>query len=154
KTTIVQQPAQEQGSTGPSTPPPGTSPDKVAAAQQNPPPAAVRPTCFVPATFVCYVVRAKAPPADPGLPVTQFTVQITTVISGQAAANGQIVVTQPGGPIDLPTYPHGPKLHRIIEVGHDHLIKPGEEQVFFLSPAADGTYFVVGGPQGRFFVRD
>ena len=100
-------------------------------------------------------VRGNA--GDPAAPsfdsvVTDFTFEITRVLHGQLKAGAQISVTQPGGPIELPTFPGGPTLKRTIEFEHDPLIVKGQEHALFLSQTKDGKYYVVGGPQGRLTV--
>jgi hypothetical protein len=154
KVVLIPPPEQQPGANEPATPPPGASPDKSNSAHDHPAAAAVRPTCFVPVSFLCYIVRSKAPAREPGLPTTQFPVQITTVIQGRAPTTNQITLTQLGGPVSVPTYPHGPALKRILEVGHDPLLKPGDTFVLFLGLASDGTYYLVGGPQGRYVVTN
>ncbi|MBV9170694.1 MAG: hypothetical protein JOZ81_11475 [Chloroflexi bacterium] len=41
------------------------------------------------------------------------------------------------------------QLHRTVEFEHDTLMQAGDEHVMFLKKATDGTFYVVGGPQGR-----
>jgi hypothetical protein len=93
-------------------------------------------------------------PGDPPPPsmdsvVTDYTIEVSRVISGQVQPGAHITLTQSGGPIDLPTFPGGPTLHRTIQSEHDPLIQKGQEHVLFLGHAKDGTYYVLGGPQGR-----
>jgi hypothetical protein len=90
---------------------------------------------------------------DPGLPVTTYTIAVAQVLRGQAKAGGQILVNQAGGTVILPTYPNGPKLTRTLEFEHDSLMQSDQEQVLFLTQAPDGSYDIVGGPQGRFTVQ-
>jgi hypothetical protein len=102
---------------------------------------------------------AVAPRADDGIltpprgiPVTDFTVQITQVLNGKATPGGKITVSQPGGQIQLPS-PAGstaPTLVRTLVAEHDPLMVVGQEHVLFLQHASDGTFHVTGGPDGRF----
>jgi hypothetical protein len=90
-------------------------------------------------------------PAPPSMdtPVTDFSIEVTRVLHGQVAVGEHVTVSQMGGLVQLPTYPGGPMLKRTIEFEHDTLMAQGQEHVLFLGKAKDGTYFVVGGPQGR-----
>jgi hypothetical protein len=85
--------------------------------------------------------------ANLGTPVTTYAVQVEQSIKGSAPA--QISVTQLGGKVTLDTYPGGPKLQRTVEFEGDTLLQAGERHVLFLNRAADGTFFVGSGPQGR-----
>ncbi len=94
------------------------------------------------------------PGADYDTPVTDYTVVVDRVLQGPVAAGSRLRVTQPGGRMELPTFRGGPKLKRTFVFEEDPLMVVGEQDVFFLKQAADGSYYVVGGPQGRFQVRD
>ncbi len=96
----------------------------------------------------------KNPGADYDTPVTDYTVVVDRVLQGRVAAGSRLTVTQPGGRLELPTFRGGPKLKRTFVFEEDPLMAVGEEHVFFLKQAPDGSYYVVGGPQGRFQVRD
>jgi hypothetical protein len=63
-----------------------------------------------------------------------------------------VIVNQLGGKVEYPTFPGGPTLKRTLQIEHDALMRPGEEDVLFLARAADGSYSVLGGAQGRFSV--
>ena len=96
-------------------------------------------------------------PGDPPPPsmdtvVTDYTFEISRVIYGSLAQGAHITLTQSGGPIELPTFPGGPTLKRTIQFEHDPLIVKDQEHALFLGLAKDGTYYVVGGPQGRLTV--
>lgn len=87
-----------------------------------------------------------------GIPVTDFSLQITQVLQGKVTTGSTITVTQPGGQITLPQ-PKGsqaPVLVRTLVAEHDPLMIVGQEQVLFLQQATDGTFHVTGGPDGRF----
>jgi hypothetical protein len=88
----------------------------------------------------------------PGTPFTTFDIQVERVLRGQVAAGSQIQVTQPGGHVTLSTIPNvaAADLHRTVEFEHDTLMQAGDKHVMFLQRAGDGSYFVLGGPQGRF----
>jgi hypothetical protein len=90
----------------------------------------------------------------PGNPVTDYAIQVSKVIKGDAPKGDKLVVSQPGGHVELPTYPGGPTLKRTLQFEDDPLMEHGQEHVFFLKKAEDGAYFVVGGPQGRFQVNN
>ena len=85
--------------------------------------------------------------ANLGTPETTYTVQVERSLKGNAPA--QISLTQLGGKVTLDTYPGGPKLQRTVEFESDTLMQAGERNVMFLNRAADGTFFVGSGPQGR-----
>lgn len=89
-----------------------------------------------------------------GTPFTTFDIKVERVLQGSAAPGSDIVVTQPGGHVTLNTIPgvSAADLHRTVEFEHDTLMQTGDEHVMFLQKASDGTYFVVGGPQGRLSV--
>jgi hypothetical protein len=89
----------------------------------------------------------SVPNANIGTPVTTYEVQIQRVLKG--SVTGQINVTQLGGKVSLDTFPGGPKLQRTVVFEGDTLLNAGERHVLFLKRANDGTFFVVGGPQGR-----
>jgi hypothetical protein len=93
-------------------------------------------------------------PAAPAMdtPFTDFNIEVTRVLHGQVAAGAHLTVSQPGGLVELPTFLGGPTLKRTIEFEHDTLMTPGQDHVLFLGTAKDGTYYVVGGPQGRLSV--
>lgn len=97
-------------------------------------------------------VQAANNVPDQSLPITSYTFQVTRVIRGSLKASHQITVNQPGGMVVLPSYPGGPMLQRTFVFEHDPLMVAGSEQVLFLTQKADGSYSIVGGPQGRFFV--
>ncbi len=91
------------------------------------------------------------PPA--GIPVTQFTVEVTQVLNGKIAKGQQVIINQFGGTYQLALGPGLPTLSRTLVSEHDPLLVKGEEQVFFLSEGSDsGTFDVTGGPDGRFKV--
>lgn len=86
-----------------------------------------------------------------GTPFTTFDVQIERVVRGNAKEGSHIQLTQPGGHVTLDTIPgvDAAQLHRTVEFEHDTLLQAGEEHLMFLQRASDGTFFVLGGPQGR-----
>jgi len=89
-----------------------------------------------------------------GTPFTTFDIKVERVLHGNVAAGSQIVVTQPGGHVTLSTIPgvSATDLHRTVEFEHDTLMQAGDKHVMFLQKANDGTFFVIGGPQGRLSV--
>jgi hypothetical protein len=95
------------------------------------------------------ITEGRATNVNLGTPITTFGVTVERVLQGNVAAGSQIKVTQAGGHVALDTFPGGPKLQRTIEFEHDTLMQAGERQVMFLRRANDGSFFVVGGPQGR-----
>jgi|SRR5579859_844099 len=87
-----------------------------------------------------------------GIPVTDFSVQLSQVLDGKLVKGATITVSQPGGQIQLPS-PAGskaPTLVRTLVAEHDPLMIVGEEQVLFLQQSGDGTFHVTSGPDGRF----
>lgn len=89
---------------------------------------------------------------DQSIPETTYTVQIVSVMHGAAPASGRIRVNLPGGLVTLPTFPMGPRLQRTLVWENNPLFTAGEQEVLFLHQNADGSYSVVGGPQGRFTI--
>ena len=87
-----------------------------------------------------------------GIPVTDFTVQVSQVLNGKVGQGARITVSQPGGQITLPS-PAGsaaPPLVRTLVAEHDPLMVVGQEQVLFLQQSNDGSFHVTSGPDGRF----
>jgi hypothetical protein len=82
------------------------------------------------------------------LPVTTFTLAVERVVRGSARGD-MLTVSQPGGIVRTPTFPGGPQITRTVQFEHDPAMKSGERQLLFLRDTGDGTYYVVGGPQGR-----
>jgi hypothetical protein len=78
----------------------------------------------------------------PGMPVTESTVRVSRVIRGTARVDGEIIVSQLGGKITLPTFPGGPRLNRTLQLEGDSLMVPGQEQVLFLSKNTDHPHKV------------
>ncbi len=91
------------------------------------------------------------PPA--GIPVTQFTIEVTQVLNGKIAKGQHVIINQFGGTYQMALGAGLPTLSRTVVSEHDPLLVKGEEQVFFLSNSSDsGTFDVTGGPDGRFKV--
>jgi hypothetical protein len=88
------------------------------------------------------------PPA--GLPMTEYTLEVSQVLSGKLAKGSKVTVNQMGGEILIPLGDGAPTLHRTMVAEHDPLLVPGQEQVLFLTKEAGGTYHITGGPDGRF----
>jgi hypothetical protein len=87
-----------------------------------------------------------------GIPVTDFTVEVSQVLNGKLTKGSQITISQPGGVIELPN-PAGskaPTLVRTLVAEHDPLMVVGQEHVLFVQQSGDGTFHVAGGPDGRF----
>jgi hypothetical protein len=87
-----------------------------------------------------------------GIPVTDFSVQLTQVLDGKLAPGATITVSQPGGEIKMPP-PAGsqaPTLVRTLVAEHDPLLQVGEEQVLFLQQEGNGAFHITSGPDGRF----
>jgi hypothetical protein len=82
------------------------------------------------------------------LPVTTFTIAVERVLHGTAQPK-QLTVSQPGGKLATPTFPGGPQVTRTVQFEHDPALQSGERHLLFLRAAGDGTYYIVGGPQGR-----
>jgi hypothetical protein len=74
---------------------------------------------------------------------TDFSFQIESVLHG-AASQPAIVIHQTGGIVGGKT----------VEIMDDPLMQTGDRYVLFLREARPDLYFVLGGPQGRFVVRD
>jgi hypothetical protein len=123
--------------TAPTPPPLDLSDKKANAVKQQPAPAAP------PSSTDANIANANL-----GTPVTTYDVQIERVLKGSSASS-QIVVGQLGGKVALDTFPGGPKLQRTVVFEGDTLMNAGERHVLFLKRASDGTFFMVGGPQGR-----
>ncbi len=82
------------------------------------------------------------------LPVTVFALKIERVVHGTARSS-ELTISQPGGKLRTPTFPGGPQITRTVQFEHDPQLQAGERHLLFLRDAGDGTYYVVGGPQGR-----
>jgi hypothetical protein len=85
-----------------------------------------------------------------GIPVTEFTVEVTRALHGTFKKGDQLTLTQTGGEISIPLGAGAPTLKRTIMADHDPLLVQGQEQVFFLSRNTSGGFVVAGGPDGRF----
>jgi hypothetical protein len=98
--------------------------------------------------------RVLPPEASRGgtlsIPSTRYPVQVERVVRGSGVAPApQITVVQPGGVISAPVVPGGPALTRTVQIEDDTLMNANERYVLFLQRTDDGSYVVVGGPQGR-----
>jgi hypothetical protein len=74
---------------------------------------------------------------------TDFAFEIESVLHG-AAAQSVVVIRQTGGVVG----------GRTVEFMDDPLMQTGDRYVLFLKEGTSGLYHVLGGPQGRFVVRD
>jgi hypothetical protein len=138
-TRLLVQPAQTPIPFQPVAPPAGLSSEKAAElARQAPPPP--RPAA---------ADQSAAGAAAPAIPITAYPVQVERVARGSSAAGQQITVLQTGGTIGVPVVPGGPSVTRTLQVEDDTLMRAGERYVLFLQRTPDGTYAIVGGPQGR-----
>ena len=77
------------------------------------------------------------------LPSTIFTARVEKAIS-QGKVEEEILIYMTGGTKD----------GKQIEIIDDPLMKAGEAYLVFCQKNADGTYTVLGGPQGRFVYDD
>jgi len=82
--------------------------------------------------------------AHVGVVQTDVTVKVTRTLSGADLTGERIVVSQPGGQIGD---------DRIV-VEEEPATEKGEPYVLFLTRFPDGTFGIVGGPQGRYQVKD
>ncbi len=82
-------------------------------------------------------------PPDPGVALTDSTIQVLETWRGNAAQTDRtLTVTQAGG-----TDAQGQQVRQV----DDPLLQVGQEEVLFLAPIpGTGKYSTVGGPQGRF----
>lgn len=85
----------------------------------------------------------------PGMPATDFTVEVTQALRGGLQAGSKVTVTQPGGVVEIPLGAGAPVLKRTMLAEHDPLMVEGQEQVLFLHKVG-ADYVVAGGPDGRF----
>ena len=85
----------------------------------------------------------------PQTPITTYVVEVERVGRGTASTGEHLTVTQPGGTISVPTLPGGPVLTRNVQIEDDSPMHAGERYVLFLKLVNDGSFFVVGGAQGR-----
>lgn len=84
--------------------------------------------------------RAGAPTA--GLIFSDYAFQVQQVLSG-TLSGATITVHQTGGTAN----------GRTLELDNDPLLQVGQEDILFLHhDPATNTYYVIGGPQGRFVV--
>lgn len=77
------------------------------------------------------------------LPSTIFTARVEKAIS-QSKTEKEILIYMTGGPKD----------GKQVQIIDDPLMKAGETYLVFCQKNADGTYTVLGGPQGRFVYKD
>ena len=84
-----------------------------------------------------------APPVTSTLYTTYFSFEIESVPYG-AASQPTVVIPQTGGIVGGKT----------AEIMDDPLMQTGDRYVLFLREARSGLYVVLGGPPGRFVVRD
>lgn len=82
-------------------------------------------------------------PTEPGIVVTDFTIQVVDTLRGNVTPGQRLTVTQIGG-----TDPRGNQ----IVAANDPLFQIGQEEVLFLSPYDGDKYSTVGGEQGRFAI--
>lgn len=73
---------------------------------------------------------------------TNYTIAVTQVYKGKVADH--IIVKQTGGKIDDKTY----------EIVDDPLLPSNTQMILFLKQFGPESYFIIGGPQGRFHVID
>lgn len=81
------------------------------------------------------------------VPKMDYAFEVTEPIYN-VEANQQIIVTQPGGFVEMggKTY-----LYTMLD---DPLIEKGEEYMVFLKKTSRGVFMILGGPQGRFRIID
>lgn len=73
---------------------------------------------------------------------TNYTIAVSQVYKGKVADN--IIVKQTGGKID----------NTIYEIVDDPALPSGTQMILFLKQFGPESYFIIGGPQGRFHVVD
>lgn len=78
-----------------------------------------------------------------GLPFTEFNVSIDKPIY-QAEKGGKFIIVMTGQETDT----------EIIEIPNDPLMMAGDKALVFCKKNDDGTYRILGGPQGRFAYKD
>lgn len=83
------------------------------------------------------------PVADPGLLMTDATVQGVKVLHGNVQPGETLTVEQVGG-----TDVQG---QQWVDA-HNPLFQAGQEEILFLMKDSDGTYSTVAGSQGRFSI--
>lgn len=138
---LLVQPAQTPIPFQPAAPPSGLSDEKATEVAREPAPTRS--------------ALANPPPtvaSGPKIPITEYPFQIERVARGSAAGSQQITVLQTGGVFSAPLFPGGPSVTRSVQIEDDRLMKSGERYVLFLQRTPDGTFAVVGGPQGRLLV--
>ncbi|MBV9170695.1 MAG: hypothetical protein JOZ81_11480 [Chloroflexi bacterium] len=86
---------------------------------------------------------------QPQMLVTNYAVVIEQVLRGASAVGQQITLVQPGGVLSAAIFPGGPALTRTVQVEADPLMRANARYVFFLRRGEAGTWYVVGGSQGR-----
>jgi hypothetical protein len=116
--------------------PAGVSPEKLAAAQGS----------YAPPS------RSQAglitPP--PGIPTTDYNLEVTQVLRGNVAQGSKITINQLGGVIHMDIAPGVPSITRTLFAEHDPIMVHGQEHVLFLTKGTDGVFRATGGPDGRF----
>ena len=89
-------------------------------------------------------VQESTPGQEGAFPSTLFTMKIDTLLWGEPL-DAAITVYMTGG-----TLADG----ALLQVTGDPLMKAGEQYLVFCQENRDGTYTVLGGPQGRFRCLD
>jgi hypothetical protein len=86
--------------------------------------------------------------------MTPYTIEVVRAVRGGAAPGSRITVVQWGGTVELPALQDGGAKRTVTyQDDDDPLLAVGpQSHLLFLQRRADGSYAVVGGPQGRFAV--
>lgn len=91
-----------------------------------------------------YVETLREPTLGPGLVFTDYVLEVQLVLKGSLKVSDTITIHQTGGTVGGYT----------MVVWDDPPLHVGDTLVLFLHEYEPGKYFIEGGPQGRFTIRD
>jgi hypothetical protein len=95
---------------------------------------------------VTQVLQTESPTDATPYPATDFLFTVSQVLQDPAnrLQGTTLTLHQTGGMVDNTLY----------EVDDDPLFQPGEQSVLFLHEYQPGSYYVIGGPSGRFVIQN
>jgi hypothetical protein len=91
-----------------------------------------------------YVETLREPTLGPGLVFTDYVLEVQLVLKGSLKVSDTITIHQTGGTVGGYT----------MVVWDDPPLRVGDVLILFLHECEPGKYFIEGGPQGRFTIRD
>jgi len=91
-----------------------------------------------------YVEGLHEPTRGPGLIFTDYLLEVQLVLKGSLNVSDVITIHQTGGTIG----------EAVMTVWDDPPLSVGDALILFLYEYEPGKYYIEGGPQGRFILRD